>query len=100
MHDAFRNQRRSAATTSSHAQEIAEDAFEQCMANAKYADAIKKDLAEAARLQVSARRPFHRRDGRERGDEGDPTGRRPALLAFKAAIDAARRGEARGSGRE
>jgi protein-disulfide isomerase len=62
--------------------------FEQCLANAKYADAIKKDLAEAARLQVTGTPTFFI------GVTG-PSGEMKATRmvgaqpysAFKAAID-------------
>jgi protein-disulfide isomerase len=62
MHDRlFANQRQLGRDDlTKHAQEIGlkMPAFEQCMASAKYADAIKKDLAEATRLQVSGTPTF------------------------------------------
>ena len=62
MHDRlFANQRQLGRDDlTKHAQEIGlkMPAFEQCMASAKYADVIKKDLAEAAKLQVSGTPTF------------------------------------------
>jgi protein-disulfide isomerase len=73
-----------------HAQEIGlkMPAFEQCMASAKYADAIKKDLAEAARLQVTGTPTFFIGVTGANGEMKATrlVGAQP-YSAFKAAID-------------
>jgi len=92
MHDRlFANQRQLGRDDlTKHAQEIGlkMPAFEQCMASAKYADAIKKDLAEAAKLQVSGTPTFFigvtGANGEMKGTR--MVGAQPSS-AFKAAID-------------